>query len=237
MPRNDATFSSRDVIRFFSQNLSPVEQRVVIGFFWSLIPGVSTEKKILGVLVDIAGIVPGLSEVVKFFLLIQELTGIIADLAELFGFNKIPEVDRGLLFALQDCEFLLSLTRFSLDEELVRNREVQDTLSELGEKIVDLDFELSIKESECLQRIRDAELRLEEELIHLEEEIRERETGRLELLNRLTTMRTFSLDTRDILVAIIRGDPTPLSILQDNPAAIPALYANSTTYREVLRAI
>lgn len=237
MPRRDASFTSADVLRLWDRNLSLVEQRVVIGFFWSLIPGVSTEKKVLEILVSIAGVIPGLGQIVRIFETISDVSALVADVADIFGFGVIPEVDRDLLFALQDCQFLLSLLQQAFEDERLTGEEKTEELLRLRERIVDLDFQLAVKESECIDRLRETERVFQRTIDRRDLFIRDLQAEVRELERGKESLRNFCLQTRDTLVQIIVDDPTPFKILENDPGAIPILFSELTKFLEVLRAI
>lgn len=106
MARLDRRYDSIDVIRIFENNLSLGQKRVVIAFFFSLIPIKEPKIDAVGLLLDLLSLVPIAGTFGAIFQIGVATAQAARDIAELFDF-ELEDVEKELaeaLFALKTCE-------------------------------------------------------------------------------------------------------------------------------------
>lgn len=147
MPRRDPRFVATDVIRVFEKNLDLANKRLVIAWFFSLIPVEEPKVDALQILLDFFSLIPIAGRFADLFQISLATAQAAKDIAELFGFEfEEEEVELARLrFELETLteEFRkqreeLRLTRLELDREREQANALRATIELLEDEIRDL---------------------------------------------------------------------------------------------------
>lgn len=114
MPRRDPRFNGLDIIRMFEKNLQFNDKRIVIAWFFSLIPVKEPKVDALQLLLDLLSLVPVAGRFSDLFQISVATAQAAKDIADLFGFE------------FEDIEIELARLRSELEsatEEFRRQRE------------------------------------------------------------------------------------------------------------------
>lgn len=147
MARRNPRFVGTDVIRLFETNLSLADKRLVVAWFFSLIPIKEPKVDALQLLLDFFSLIPIAGRAADLFQISLATAQAAKDVAEIFGFEfEEEEVELSKLRQeLQDItqEFRkqreeLRLLRLELDEAREQSNALRATIELLEDEIRDL---------------------------------------------------------------------------------------------------
>ena len=153
MPRLDPRFNALDVIRLFENNLRIADKRLVIAWFFSLIPVEEQEVDVVQVILDLLSVIPVAGRFADLFSISIATAQAAKDIAELFEFSfEEEEVELAKLrtelqdlrddFRLQRDELLR--TQVALDQERERANALLATIELLEDEIRRLEAQTPI---------------------------------------------------------------------------------------------
>ncbi len=144
MARRDPRFNGIDVVRLFESNLTLADKRLVIAWFFSLIPIKEPKVDALQLLLDFLSLIPVAGRFADLFQISVATAQAAKDIADIFGFEfeeEDVELER-LRFELQSLteEFRkqreeLRLTRIELDRQTERANALLATIELLEDEI------------------------------------------------------------------------------------------------------
>ena len=130
MPRADPRYNGFDVIRIFENNLTLADKRLVVAWFFSMIPIKEPKVDVLQLIIDLAAIIPFAGTAAKIFDISLQTAQVIKDISEIIGIVfEEEEVELARLkFELESAEEAFKKTR----EELLRCQIDLDNAREQG---------------------------------------------------------------------------------------------------------
>lgn len=162
MPRLDPRFNAFDVIRFFEENLPLNQKRLVIAWFFSLIPIKEPKVDVLQLILDLVALVPVAGTASRLFQISLATAQAAKDIAEIIGLDfEEEEVELAKLkFELETLEKEFKIQReellrcqVSLDEEKERANALLGTIELLEDEIRDLIRQVQRLPGQLLARV------------------------------------------------------------------------------------
>lgn len=148
MPRADPRFTGLDVIRMFENNLTLPNKRLVVAWFFSLIPVKEPGVDSLQILLDFLSVLPVAGQIGGIFRISLATAQAAKDIAELFGFEfeeQEVELER-LRFELQSLTEAftaqreeLRLTQIDLDNANEQANALRATIELLQDELRELE--------------------------------------------------------------------------------------------------
>lgn len=146
MPRIDRRFIATDVLRIFEENLDLPNKRLVVAWFFSLIPRKEPKVDVIQVLLDIASLVPVVGTFSRLFSISLATAQAAKDIAELLGLLAEEED-----IELAQCLLENELFKTEIGKLIEERREFFRTIDQQQERINALLATIELLEDELRQ--------------------------------------------------------------------------------------